>query len=339
MKFIKNNIKYLILIALMIILPQGVLLFAPNKSGYILQLLVMLLLYMYWTSSWNIISGYVGWMSLGHATYIGLGAYTSTICFMYLDISPWIGMFIGGLIAGIVSCLVGYPTFKLRGSYYTLSTVALVNTMRIIFLSEDKIFGFETFAAMGMKLPWLGGHFIDMQSLDRSFFYYIVLALLVIILLISNAISKSKTGYYFAAIKTNQNAAATLGVNVENYKLRAQFISAFFTAVGGAVYAQLLQYIDPSSFFSSDLSVQIALMAIIGGRGSLWGPVIGALLLYPVSEYLRSTIGSSLPGSSLAIYGLILMLVIYFMPQGIFSYLEKLASFVKSKFKKTAGEV
>ena len=329
--------KHLFLLLFAALVPIAINAIWGGQKGYVMQLVVMLLFYMVWTSSWNIVTGYIGWLSLGHCVYIGIGAYTSAIMFKYLCISPWVGMLAGGLVAGIISILIGYPTFRLKGSYYSLSTVALVNVFRIIFMTKEKIFGFDTNAAMGIKLPWLGT-FIDMQNLDKTFYYYIVLALFVIVFMISNYINTSKTGYYFAAIKTNQSAAATLGVNVISYKLRAQFISAFFTAVAGAVYGQMLQFIEPSSFFSSDLSVQIALMAIIGGRGTLWGPVIGALILYLVSELLRSSIGSSLPGSSLAIYGLILMLVIYFMPQGVTSYLTKFFKLLGGKLVKRSGK-
>ena len=229
--------------------------------------------------------------------------------------------------------MVGYPTFRLKGSYYTLSTVALVNVFRIIFLNEDSIFGFPTNGAMGIKMPW-EGNIASMQHLDKTFYFYIVLGLLVIVLLVSNYINNSKTGYYFAAIKTNQGAAATLGVDVTSYKLRAQFLSAFFAAVSGAIYGQMLQFIEPASFFSNDLSTQIAVMAIVGGVGTLWGPVVGALILYPVSEVIRSSIGSSLPGLSLVIYGLVLMLVIYFMPQGIIGYLKKFVQWIFGKIRR-----
>lgn len=309
-----------------------------NQKGYVMQLAVMCLLYMVWTCSFNIVSGFIGWFSLGHSVYIGLGAYTSAVLFKYMNVSPWIGMLAGGLVAGIISIFIGYPTFRLKGSYYSLSTVALVNVFRIIFLNKDTVLGFQTNGAMGIKLPWKGT-FAYMQSLDKTFYYYIVLAILVIVIVISSYISNSKTGYYFAAIKTNQDAALTLGVDATAYKLRAQFISAFFTAISGAVYGQMMQFIEPSGFFSNDLSTQIAVMAIIGGTGTLWGPAVGALMLYPVTEILRSSIGTSLPGFSLAIYGLVLMFVIYFMPQGVIGYFEKFAKWIAGKFcKRRRGE-
>ena len=325
--------KHLFLLLVVALIPLVVNAVWGGRKGYVMQLAVMCLLYMVWTSSFNIVSGFIGWFSLGHSVYIGLGAYTSAILFTYMGITPWIGMLAGGLIAGIIAVLVGYPTFRLKGSYYTLSTVALVNVFRIIFLNEDAILGFQTNGAMGIKMPW-EGTIATMQHLDKTFYFYIVLALLVVVLLVSNYINSSKTGYYFAAIKTNQGAAATLGVDVTAYKLRAQFLSAFFAAVSGAIYGQMLQFIEPAGFFSNDLSTQIAVMAIVGGVGTLWGPVIGALILYPVSEMIRSSIGSSLPGLSLVIYGIVLMLVIYFMPQGIIGYLKRFVQWIGSKIRR-----
>ena len=325
--------KHLFLLLVVALIPLAINAIWGGRKGYVMQLAVMCLLYMVWTSSFNIVSGFIGWFSLGHSVYIGLGAYISGILFTYMGITPWFGMLIGGLIAGIIAVMVGYPTFRLKGSYYTLSTVALVNVFRIIFLNENSIFGFPTNGAMGIKMPW-EGNIASMQHLDKTFYFYIVLGLLVIVLLVSNYINNSKTGYYFAAIKTNQGAAATLGVDVTSYKLRAQFLSAFFAAVSGAIYGQMLQFIEPASFFSNDLSTQIAVMAIVGGVGTLWGPVVGALILYPVSEVIRSSIGSSLPGLSLVIYGLVLMLVIYFMPQGIIGYLKKFVQWIFGKIRR-----
>ena len=296
-------------------------------SGYLIQTFIMVLLYAYWASSWNIIGGYGGQFSLGHAVYIGVGAYTSTVLFMYNNISPWIGMLVGGLIAGILSLIIGYPTFRLKGSYFTLSTVALLYVIRIIFTSEDTILGYNTMGAMGLKVPWMG-NFMDMQFMDKTPYYYIILGMLLIVVFISYKINKSKTGYYLAAINTNQDAANSLGVNVTYYKMKAQFISAFLTAVGGTFYAQLILFVDPSRLLGYDLSVEIVILAIIGGRGTLWGPVIGAILLVPINELLRSYLGAQLAGISIVIYGVIMMLIVYFMPEGLGKFFFRFTDWV-----------
>lgn len=321
----KIKILPIIILAFAVILPVFV------SSSYIIQSLVMILLYAYWASSWNIIGGYAGHLSLGHATYAGIGAYTSTVLFSTFGVSPWIGMLVGGLLGGLLSIIIGYPCFKLKGSYFTLATIALLYVVQIVFMSEDKIFGFTTNGAMGMSIPLKGESFVAMQFMDKRYYYYIALAMLVIVMIVSNIVKSSKMGYYLAAITTNQDAASSLGVNVPVTKLKAQFISAFFTAIGGTFYAQLIMFIDPTRILGYDLSLQMAMFVIIGGRATVWGPVIGALMLVPINELTRSYLGAGQAGLSVVVYGIILMAAIYFMPFGIEGHLKKLAIFIRSK--------
>lgn len=304
--------KFILLISVLAVLPLVI------KSNYIIQTLIVILLYAYYASSWNIIGGFGGQMSIGHAAYVGLGAYITTVLFTYHKLSPWLGMIVAALVAGGISLLIGIPTFKLNGIYFTLSTIAVVNVMRLFFLSNNKILGYTTGAAVGFKIKWLGG-FLSMQFLEKRYFYYIILLMLAVVILVSRKLSTSKTGYYLAAITTNEMAAASLGINVPGYKLRAQFISAFFTALGGAFYAQLYMFIDPASVFSYDLSVEMTVLAMVGGRGTVFGPVIGALLLIPLKELTRTRLGASFAGLPFVIYGIILMLTVYFIPGGVCS--------------------
>lgn len=308
--------KFILLISVLALLPVLI------KSNYIIQTLIVILLYAYYASSWNIIGGFAGQMSIGHATYVGLGAYITTILFTYHKLSPWIGMIVAALAAGLISLLIGIPTFKLSGIYFTLSTIAVVNVMRLFFLSNSTILGYTTGAAVGFKIKWLGG-LMSMQFLEKRCFYYIILVMLAVVILVSQRLATSKTGYYLAAITTNEMAAASLGINVPGYKLRAQFISAFFTALGGAFYAQLYMFIDPTSVFSYDLSVEMTVLAMVGGRGTVFGPVIGALLLIPLKELTRTRLGASFAGLPFVIYGIILMLTVYFMPNGVSSIVSE----------------
>lgn len=292
-----------------------------ETQQYIINSLVLIALYAYWASSWNILGGFAGQLSLGHASFVGIGAYVTTILFQYEGVSPWLGVLIAGFFAGIASLVIGIPCFKLKGSYFTLSTVAFSHVFRIIFNVNKEVLGYQTNAAQGMKLPWKGS-FWDMQFLDKSGFFYITFILLILVLLLSYRIKNSKMGYYLAAINTNQDAASSLGVNVYGSKLLAMFISAFLTAIGGGVYAMLLQYIDPTTVFSYDLSVKIMILAVVGGRGTIWGPIIGALILVPLQQFLNSSLGASLAGISTAIYGVLLMLAIFFMPNGLLQFLK-----------------
>ncbi|HWQ77776.1 MAG TPA: branched-chain amino acid ABC transporter permease [Anaerovoracaceae bacterium] len=328
----KKKVSLGILVLLAIFLPIFV------KQTYVIQMLIMVLLYTYWASSWNIIGGLAGQFSLGHGAYIGIGAYVSTVLWIQSGVSPWIGMMIGGLISGLVSLIIGLPTFRLRGSYFTLATIALLFAIQIFFTTESTIFGYHTGGAMGLKVPW-EGTVGAMQFMDKMWYYYLILAMLIIAVLITKWIISSKTGYYLAAINTNQEAADSLGVNITYYKMKAQFISAFLTAAGGTFYAQLVLFIDPTRIFGYDLSVQFVFLAVIGGMGSLWGPVIGALLLSPLSSLLNSYLGSQMAGLSIIVYGLVMMLIVYYMPSGIHKHVIRLFDWMlgEGKSKKVAG--
>ena len=292
------------------------------SSSYYKQLGTVVLLYAFYASSWNILGGYAGQLSLGHGTYIGLGAYITTVLFSEFHISPWLGMLVAGALVGMFAVLIGYPCFRLSGVYYSLSTVALVNVMKLYFIAEDTILGFKTNSSLGYKIQWYGT-FADMQFLDKKYYFWVILLLLVIVTIVSSAIKNSKTGYYLSAINTNQNAARSLGINTTYYKLKALFISAFFAAVGGSFYAMFIQYIDPSSVFNYDVSIEMTVLAMVGGRGTIFGPILGAILLVPLKEIARSKLGASFSGLPLVIYGVILMVVVFFLPNGILPVLKR----------------
>lgn len=287
------------------------------RSGYVLQFGINIIMYAMAAAAWNIIGGYAGQLALGNGVYFGIGAFVSSVLFVYNDVSPWIGMLIAGLISGVISLLLGFITFRLKGSYYALSTVALLFIIKMLFTSNTYILGFKTNGALGLTVPWTGESFLSMMFLDKTWYYYIIFGLFVITLLISNYIDKSKMGYYLAAINTNPEAASSLGVNVMGMKLRAGFASAFLTAVCGTFYAFVIQIVDPARVLGYDLSVQIMLYAVIGGRGTLWGPVLAAVIMVPLNDILRAQLGSSMAGLSTVLYGLTLCLIVYFMPDGL----------------------
>ena len=315
--FFKRNIGLILFFAIAAFYPIIL------SSSYYKQLGVVVLLYAFYASSWNILGGYAGQLSLGHGAYIGVGAYVTTVLFSEFNVSPWLGMLISGVIVGMFAVLIGYPCFRLSGVYYSLSTVALVNVMRLFFIAEDTIFGFETGSSLGYKLPWYGESLVNMEFLDKKYYFWIILALLCVVVIVSTHIKRSKTGYYLSAINTNQSAARSLGINTTYYKLKSLFISAFFAAMGGAFYAMFIQYIDPSSVFSYDVSVEMTVLAMVGGRGTIFGPILGALILVPLKEIARSKLGPSFAGLPLVIYGVILMVVVFFLPNGILPVLKK----------------
>ena len=294
-----------------------------DNDPYFLQIFIMIMLFAYWGTSWNIISGFAGQMSLGHAAFAGIGAYTSTVLFINYGLSPWLGMLVGGVIAGGFGLLIGYPCFKLRGTYFTLATIAFLNVIRILVLANQTVLGFDIRGAQGLSVPWRGDSLANMQFLSKTPYFYLILALLLLVVLISYLIKESRMGYYLAAIKTNQEAANSLGVNVTRYKLVAQFISVFFTAIGGSFYAQFILFIDPQRLLGFDLSLEIAIIALIGGQGSVLGPVLGAFILVPVAELTRAHISGELAALPVILYGLSLMVIIYYLPEGVHKYIAR----------------
>lgn len=289
-------------------------------NPYFLQYLINMLLFAYLATAWNIIGGYAGQMAQGNGVYFGIGAYVSTILFVYEDVSPWIGMIVGGAIAVLLALCLGLITFRLSGSYFALSTVALLHVIRLVFLSNNELFGYKTRGAQGIYLPWKGQSFLNMQFEGKTEYYYIILVMFLIAVYISWRIKNSKLGYYLAAINTNQEASSSLGINVMGMKLRASCIAAFLTALGGSFYAQFIMLVDPSRVLGYDLSVQIMLYAAIGGRGTLLGPILAAFMFAPLNDILRAAFGTTVSGLSLVIYGLALMLIIYFVPQGLWPW-------------------
>lgn len=289
------------------------------SNSYIISILVMTLMYAALSSAWNFLSGYAGQFAFG--LFFALGAYICGGLFANYNLSPWIGMFIAGAVCSIVGFLIGLLTFNLNGSYFAISTIAIMNIFQLIFSQNKVILGIDFRGASGLRIPWIGD-FVSMQFLDKRVYYYIILVILVITMVISYIISKSRPGYYFKAINTNQMAASSLGVNVMKYKQFAQFLTSFIMGVIGGFYVMYLTHIEPVSMFSFEIVFQILLFAIVGGRATVFGPVVGALILMPVYHLLRFTIAASLPGLPTAVFGLVLILATQYMPEGLIPMLK-----------------
>ena len=287
------------------------------RSATYMHILIVLLFYAYLTTSWNLVGGFAGVLPLGHAVFLGIGAYTSTILSLQYGISPWLGMIVGGVLAMIVGVLIGLPTFKMRGAYFALATIAFAEGFRVMVENIDRIGPFVLNGPRGLQIPPLGFGLGKMLFADKEPYYYIILVMLVAVLMLTAFISRSKLGYYLNAGGEEPEAAMALGINVARAKLIAMAMSSFLTALAGTFYAQLNLYIHPKSVISLDLSFEIAFIALIGGRGSIVGPVLGAMLLRPVSDFSRIYFGDTLPGMHLIIFGVILILVMTFQPRGL----------------------
>jgi len=287
------------------------------RSATYLHILVLLYFYAYLTTSWNLVGGFAGVLPLGHAAFVGIGAYTSTILSLQYGISPWLGMLVGGVLATIVGVIIGLPTLKMRGAYFALATIAFAEGLRVIVENIDYLGPFNLNGPRGLQIPPMNNGFANFMFAGKEPYYYIILILLIGVLVLTWLISRSKLGYYLNAGGEEPEAAMALGVNVARAKLVAMAMSSFLTALAGTFYAQFTLYIHPKSIISLDLSFEIAFIALIGGRGSIAGPVLGALLLRPVSDFSRIYFGDTLPGMHLIIFGAVLILVMLFQPRGL----------------------
>ncbi len=294
------------------------------RSPTWLHIVVLIYFYAYLTTSWNMVGGFAGVLPLGHAVFIGIGAYTSTILSLQYGISPWIGMIIGGLLSVCVGILMGLPTFKMRGAYFALATIAFAEGFRVMVENIDYLGPLKINGPRGLQIPPLNPGLANFMFTSKEPYYYIILIMLITALALTWFISRSKLGYYLNAGGEEPEAAMALGINVSRAKLIAMAVSSFLTAFAGTFYAQFSLFIHPRSIISLDTSFEIAFIALIGGRGSIAGPVLGALLLRPVSDFSRIYFGDTLPGLHLIIYGVVLILVMIYQPRGLQEPLTRL---------------
>jgi branched-chain amino acid transport system permease protein len=287
------------------------------RSPTYLHILILLYLYAYLTTSWNLVGGFAGVLPLGHAAFVGIGAYTSTVLSLQYGISPWAGMLVGALLSAVVGVIIGLPTFKMRGAYFALATIAFAEGIRVMVENIDYLGPLQLNGPRGLQIPPLKIGFLNFMFTGKEPYYYIVLVMLTGVLVLTWFVSRSKLGYYLMAGGEEPEAAQALGVNVARAKLIAMAMSSFLTAFAGTFWAQFTLYIHPKSVMSLDISFEIAFIALIGGRGSIAGPVLGALLLRPVSDFSRIYFGSTLPGLHLIIFGVVLILVMLYQPRGL----------------------
>lgn len=275
--------------------------------GY-LSVAITLLLYAGWATAWDILGGWAGQVSLGHASFVGLGAYFVAVGTSHHEIAPWWTILMALVAAAVLAYLWGRLTFKLKGPYFTLSTIAIAEIFRLIAINE----GWLTGGATGVFIMTLPEPF-GLDLFSRQVNYYLALAFAAITVLVVMLISRSKFGYQIRAVREDEDSAMASGINPTTVKLKAFMLSGALTALGGGIYAIFLSFIEPHIIFYLLLSVQIALTAIIGGRGTIWGPCVGALLIVGSGEIFRTTFAEA----NMLIYGLLIMVVVIFMPRGI----------------------
>lgn len=262
--------------------------------------------------AWNLIGGYAGQVSLGHAAFFGIGAYTSTLLLLNWSLNPWLGMLAGGLVAAASSALFGWSCFRLKGHYFTMATIAVAEIVQIVFTNWE-----FAGSAVGLTIPMKEQGLGAMVFADKAAYYWLSLGLLALTLATAWGVERSFLGIYFRAIKDEPDAARSIGIDIARYKQVALSLSAFFTALGGSLYAQKELYIDPGSVLSTALSIKMALVSILGGVGTLIGPVLGAIGLTVIEELSRSAFGGTGRGTDVVIYAGLIVVIAMFYPSGI----------------------
>jgi len=267
--------------------------------------------------AWNMLGGYAGQVSLGHAAFVGLGAYTSTLLLIKFGVNPWIGIVAGGCMSAALSLAFGWSCFRLKGHYFSMATIAVAELVQIFF-TEWEYGG----TAVGLYVPMDHQGWLWMNFATKLPYYWLALGLLALTMLANLWIERSFLGYYFRAIKDEPDAARSVGVNIARYKQIALSVSAFFSAMGGSLYAQKELYIDPNSVLSTALSIKMALVSILGGVGTLFGPLVGSVVLTSIEEFTRAMFGGTGRGTDVIIYASMIIAIAVFYPTGLLGWVR-----------------
>src|SRR5579864_5335712 len=272
--------------------------------------LTQVLLWAMLSVAWNILCGYSGYFSFGHAAFWGLGAYTVALGLVNFHLSPWLTIPLGAVVGGLAGALIGFPTFRLRGHYFALAMLAYPLAM----LSVFQWLGYQEIPLpMKREAPYL-----YMQFSDPRAYVALALGLLVISLLISLRVENSCFGMSLFAIKQNEPAAEAAGIDTWRWKMLALMLSGALAAMAGGLYAVVLLVVTPEAVFGMLVSAQALILALFGGIGSLWGPVIGAFVLVPLAEGLNAELGSVLPAIQGVVYGVAIIAIILWAPEGVY---------------------
>lgn len=294
-------------IALLLVLPFWI-------SSVWQNLLVTTFYYAYLAQAWNILGGYAGQLSLGHAAFFAVGGYTSAILAIHLGISPWLGMLVGATLAALLSLGIGYLGFRfgLRGFYFVLLTLASAEICRLVALHLPILGGYTGLFITFSPNPW------QFQFRGKIPYYYVALGFVGTASLVVWLIQRAKLGAYLLAIRDDEDASEALGVDTFRYKMIAFAISAALTALGGTFYAYYQFYLQPNTVLTLNHSVDIMIRAIVGGTGTILGPILGSFLLELLGEFSRTFFAGGAAGLNVVIYGLLLIVVVLFLPRGVY---------------------
>ena len=278
-------------------------------------------------AAWNIIGGFGGQFSLGHGVFFAIGAYGTAILVMRYELSPWLVMLPVAVLAALVAMLISWPTFRLRGPFFAIATLAFNEVAFVLANHMESLTG----GPRGLMLPYKAG-FAQMIFKDRWQYAVLMFVFVALVIGICVALRRSRLGYYLLAVREDEDAARAAGINVLSVKLRGMAISAALTAMGGTLFTMYLRFIDPPTLFTlQEVGVKFALLTLIGGIGTIAGPILGAVLIIPFENWLRGAFAESLPGMSLAILGGLMVLAALFMKRGVMGLIQDALSAIRSK--------
>ena len=272
-------------------------------------------------SAWNIVGGYAGQVSVGHAVFFGFGAYSSVVVYTHLGWPPIAGAPLGMALSVGLASIIGVPTLRLSGHYFSMATIAVAELVRVLSSTSEFLGG-----AQGLGGPALPRSVLDLSFLSAMPYYYIFLVVLAFILWLTWTIERGRMGFYLRAIKDSERAARSLGVSAGRYKLYAYMLSGAFASLAGSLYLCMFGFIDPESGFGILISVKMLVMAALGGAGQLFGPLVGALILVPLEELSNSYLGGRGAGLTFVVYGAIIVIIARFLPSGLLSLFERRAT-------------
>jgi branched-chain amino acid transport system permease protein len=303
------------------------------KGAYYRHIIIFTLMYIVLGQAWNIIGGYAGQIALGNVVFMAIGAYTPTLLTMHLDVSPWIGIWVGAVLAVLISLALGSIVLHLVGHYFAMATIAFGEIVRIVF-SNWKFVG----GAQGISLTLKGESFYYMQWANKVPYYYIILVLGVLVTVLVAVLNRSRFGFYAKAIKMDEVAARNRGINAFKLKQLAFALNAFITAIVGTFYAQYILYISPSSVLLITTSVLIAVIPIVGGLGTVSGPIMGAIFIFPLTEFLRAMFGGMAMGINYILFGVAVIFVALVEPSGFHSLLTRIIRNSQGRASNKKGE-
>lgn len=299
------------------------------KGPYYQHILIFTLMYIVLAQAWNLIGGYAGQIALGNAVFFSIGAYTSSLLLDRVDLTPWVGMWVGGLFAVVVSLALGYAVLRLEGHYFAMATIAFNEMVRICFANWKFVGG-----AQGISVPLHVGSFYYMQWANKALYYYIILSMVVLVTVLVILLDRSRFGFYAKAVKQDEIAARNRGISAFKLKQLAFALNAFITAIVGTFYAQYILYISPDSVLLTSNSILIAVIAIVGGIGTVSGPILGAIFIFPLTEILRAYLGGQAMGLNYIIFGAAAIFVVLVEPNGFVALMRR----INRSFKRFQGK-